>query len=152
MNIISDATASQIDSILKNELENPATFVGRINGSSLHEENDVFSKIGALFQFTNFQMETNSNYAAFYDWMTDLYCLVNKYDSFVLVIDQFNDVFNGDFKKQATLRECLSDIIKFWTDEVEHVVVNGSKRNFSVILGTDITDSEPKKKKFLGLF
>lgn len=150
INEISAVTDTELERILEIEAKKPRIFIGKINGEALQHENEVFTKIGKAFKFTDFQLSYNTNYSAFYDWMTDLYYLTPEFDSFILIIENSNGMLKGNLKKQGVLKDYLRDIINFWTDEVETVVVGGATRNFTVFLVND--ELHAKKHKFFGLF
>lgn len=102
-----------------------------IDGAEIENKNDYFIKISELFSFPQFETEHDLNYSAYIDWMTDLSWFDNC--SIILVINNFSQFMKSCQQDKDTVMNIFAeDILPFWDEEVERVVIGGKRRDFNV--------------------
>lgn len=118
-------TAEEYDKITFDE----STRVVVLDGSELQTWDAYAKNISEKFKFPYSEYELN--YYGYVDWMTDLsWISENKY---VVVIKHFSDFMKNDLNEKEDILCSFSDeILPFWEEEVERVVVGGKKTQFNV--------------------
>lgn len=102
-----------------------------LDGSEIQTSEDMWKRMAELFMFPELPEKWQADYYSYYDFMTDLNWI--KEDKIVLVIDSFSMFFKTDETSRKDEVDILeNEILPFWEQEVERVVVGGKKREFNV--------------------
>ena len=110
---------------------NSGTKIGIIDGEKINTWNDYSSLIANKFEFP-YREEAISDYNQYADWMTDLSWIAQD-EQIAIVFFHFSELLKNNSVEKSTLIDIFTeDILPFWEEEVEHVVVGGKKRSFNV--------------------
>ncbi|MBL1229830.1 barstar family protein [Enterococcus sp. BWB1-3] len=128
----------EISNVQKKEIEQALIkdnyFIAEIDGEKIETLPQYMEAIKKAFEFPEAMFENTSSIDSYLDWMRDLSWLGNK-EGYVLFIINSSKMMIGEEAKKAILFETFKDaIIPFWKDEVEHVVVDGEKKEFKVFI------------------
>lgn len=134
-------TMDDIEKIKNNIL--PDSFIGEIDFSDIHSDDDYLNKIGTIFRFPVFEGQTGHSWNGYSDWMRDLYWENDKEwmnmtkNGYNLII--YNCDVNGyTYRYNKLLREIIDSfvytILPWWRKDVVNCVVEGEPKPFNVYL------------------
>ena len=108
------------------------TIVEIIDGEKINTWNDYSSLIANKFDFPYREEEPIPDYNQYSDWMTDLSWIAQD-KQIAIVFFHFSEFLKNNSVEKSNLVDIFAeDILPFWEEDVEHVVVGGKKRSFNV--------------------
>lgn len=121
--------------ITKNEQEaiisstDKESFIASISGKDLQSERSAVDILADIFEITNL---SNGNWDALFDRLQrDCWIRSNVIHLF---IENARDMFETDEQSKRIFLEILSDVVEWWSGDVEKYVVDGKKKFFNVYL------------------
>lgn len=135
--------------LLKNKYENnKKIYLVEIDGAKTRNEKLFLREVSEKFRFPVFSAKHNCYVSWFEgaytglksklptweiceDWLTDLNWL--DYDSYVLIISNFNSFLSKDkdFKK-FLIAQLETKILPWWEEEVKNCMIDGKAKNFNI--------------------
>lgn len=109
-------------------LEN--SYIVKLDGAVIKNKEDYLNAIEKGFHFPG---KCEGIWERYLDWITDLDWIPEQ--KIFLIIYNFQGFFFEDIKSKALVLQRLEDtILPFWEEEVKHVVVGGTPKEFQVYL------------------
>ena len=109
-------------------------YIAEIDGNNIYNLEDYMNEIIKAFKFPDGMFKNKDNIDSYEDWMRDLGWL-GEVDGFALFIINEDKMLTNSLDKKKIIFESFYDtIIPFWTEEVEHVVVEGKTKIFDVFV------------------
>jgi hypothetical protein len=109
-------------------------YIAEIDGNNIYNLEDYMNEIIKAFKFPDGMFKNKDNIDSYEDLMRDLGWL-GEVDGFALFIINEDKMLTNSLDKKKIIFESFYDtIIPFWTEEVEHVVVEGKTKIFDVFV------------------
>ena len=124
-------TLAEMNEIKKELVKDETLFIGEMDGENIQSWKEYIAVVSQLFHFP---YEKHYAHAGYLDWMEDLDWL-NK-EGYVFIIYQYSEFLQHDRENEKLyfLNDFINDILPFWEEEVERVMVGGKAKRFSLYL------------------
>ena len=104
-------------------------YIVSIDGAKIQTEHDYFNAMEKALKLPS----CHDNWDAYDDWMTDLGWISNRKIS--VIFYHYTSMLQDDPQtKKLVLDIFQTSILPFWEEEVKHVVVGGTPKEFQVYL------------------
>ena len=116
-----------IDEIHGIRTDSDNVFLVELDGKCIQTKNDLFSTLEKAFQLPDAE-----TWAAISDWLRDLSWL-NK-NEYILIVTSISEILKDDERSKEIFLRTLSNVVEWWSGDVEKYVVDGKKKFFNVYL------------------
>jgi len=125
--------AKEEKEMLLEELQNRGVYIVELFGKEIDTKKKYMETISVLLNFPKWDNSYYFSLDAYLDWMTDTY-LTKDFSAIAIFINDYSEFLRAEPDSKRNIMEIFDDILYFWDDEVERVVVGGTKKEYNIYL------------------